>query len=63
MDEQAIHKQFVEIALALTPPLLQNRNIQDPKDAVATYMQVYDAVLQAAMSSDQQPAAEQQQQA
>lgn len=59
MDEQAIHKQFVEIALALTPPLLRNRNVQDPQEAVKTYMQVYDAVLQAAMSNDQQ-AAEQQ---
>lgn len=63
MDEQTIHKQFVDIALALTPPILRNRNIQEPKEAVATYMQVYDAVLQAAMANDQTqqpPAAEQQ---
>lgn len=52
MDEQTIHAQFVNIALSLTPPLLRNRNITDPKEAVAIYMQVYDSVIQAAIANE-----------
>lgn len=55
MDEQTIHKQFVEIALALTPPLLQNRNVTEPSEAVSLYMKVYDSVLQAAMANEGKP--------
>ena len=58
MDEQAIHAQFVNIALSLTPPLLRNRNVQDPQEAVALYMAVYDSVTQAAVSNQEQAAAE-----
>lgn len=53
MDEQTIHAQFVNIALSLTPPLLRNRNITDPKEAVAVYMQVYDSVIQAAIANEE----------
>ncbi len=53
MDEQTVHAQFVTIALALTPALLRNRNIEDPKEAVAVYMQTYDAVIQAAMANEE----------
>jgi hypothetical protein len=58
VDEQAIHTQFVNIALSLTPPLLRNRNIQDPQEAVALYMSVYDSVIQAAVTNQEQAAAE-----
>lgn len=58
MDEQAIHTQFVNIALSLTPPLLRNRNIQDPQEAVALYMSVYDSVIQAAVANQEQATAE-----
>lgn len=56
MDEQQIHAQFVNIALQLTPPLLRNRNVQNPEEAVSIYMQVYDAVIQAANQSQSQEA-------
>ena len=56
MDEQTIHAQFVSIALSLTPPLLRNRNITDPKEAVAVYMQVYDSVIQAAIANEEKNA-------
>ena len=56
MDEQTIHAQFVNIALALTPPLLTNRNITDPREAVAVYMQVYDSVIQAAIANEEKNA-------
>lgn len=58
MDEQQIHTQFVNIALALTPPLLRNKNVQDPNEAVALYMAVYDSVIQAAVANQEQAAAE-----
>jgi hypothetical protein len=58
VDEQAIHTQFVNIALSLTPPLLRNRNIQDPQEAVALYMSVYDSVIQAAVANQEQATAE-----
>ena len=54
MDEQAIHSQFVNIALSLTPPLIRNNNIQDPQEAVALYMEVYDSVIQAAVTNQEQ---------
>lgn len=53
MDEQTIHAQFVNIALSLTPPLLRNQNITDPKEAVAIYMQVYDSVIAAAIANEE----------
>lgn len=56
MDEQAIHSQFVKIALSLTPPLLRNRNVQNPQEAVALYMEVYDSVIQAAITNQEQTA-------
>lgn len=60
VDEQTIHAQFVNIALSLTPPLLRNRNITDPREAVAVYMQVYDSVIAAAIANEDKsaPAAE-----
>ena len=54
MDEQAIHSQFVKIALSLTPPLLRNKNVQDAREAVAVYMEVYDSVIQAAVANQEQ---------
>jgi len=57
VDEQAIHTQFVNIALSLTPPLLRNRNVQDPQEAVALYMAVYDSVIQAAVANQEQATA------
>lgn len=56
MDEQTIHAQFVNIALALTPPLLRNLDIKDAKEAVALYMQVYDGVIQAAIANEDKAA-------
>lgn len=56
MDEQAIHSQFVKIALSLTPPLLRNKNVQTPQEAVALYMEVYDSVIQAAVANQEQAA-------
>ena len=56
VDEQTIHAQFVSIALSLTPPLLRNRNITDPKEAVAVYMQVYDSVIAAAIANEEKNA-------
>jgi hypothetical protein len=53
VDEQTIHAQFVNIALSLTPPLLRNLNVTDPKEAVALYMQVYDSVIQAAIANEE----------
>lgn len=53
MDEQTIHAQFVNIALALTPPILRNRNITDAKEAVAVYMLVYESVIQAAIANEE----------
>jgi len=59
VDEQAIHSQFVQIALALTPPLITNKGVQEAGEAVALYMEVYDAVIQAAVANqEQQQAAE-----
>jgi hypothetical protein len=54
VDEQAIHSQFVKIALALTPPLIRNKNVQNPQEAVALYMEVYDSVIQAAVANQEQ---------
>lgn len=56
VDEQAIHSQFVKIALALTPPILRNRNVQTAQEAVAIYMEVYDSVIQAAIANQEQTA-------
>lgn len=56
VDEQAIHSQFVKIALSLTPPLIRNRNIQTAQEAVALYMEVYDSVIQAAIANQDQSA-------
>lgn len=55
VDEQAIHSQFVKIALSLTPPLLRNKNVQSAQEAVALYMEVYDSVIQAAVANQEQP--------
>ena len=56
-DQQAIHSQFVQIALALTPPLLRNKNVQNAQEAVSLYMEVYDSVIQAALAN-QEPSGE-----
>lgn len=53
MDEQLIHAQFVNIALQLTPPLIRNKNIQSPEEAVRLYMQVYDSVISAAAKTQE----------
>lgn len=59
MDEQTVHAQFVSIALALTPPILRNRNITDAREAVSVYMTVYDSVIQAAIANEEKNAAHQ----
>ena len=53
-DQQAIHSQFVQIALALTPPILRNKNVQNAQEAVSIYMEVYDSVIQAALANQDQ---------
>jgi hypothetical protein len=58
VDEQAIHTQFVQIALALTPPLIRNKGVQDANEAVSLYMEVYDSVIQAAVANQEQQATE-----
>ena len=55
-DQQAIHSQFVQIALSLTPPLIRNKNVQSPQEAVALYMEVYDSVIQATLANQEHAA-------
>ncbi len=52
-EELMAANQLMQISLALTQPLIRNRNIIDPKDAVSLYTQVYQTVLETA-ENDQQ---------